>query len=166
MLKHWQDWHLLVKKYSTHGLTKSSDKLVALAGIARRFGESTGDEYLAGLWRKSLVIDLCWSAWPYPVPNSPTLPRAGTIFPSWPWTAIDGEVRFIWMPSESKPKVFYVEIEHVNVVPDGPDCYGNIKEANLVIKSLFMVRARKRFHSTVIRGRPAPGELGGTVQHM
>ncbi|KAF5858025.1 hypothetical protein ETB97_004956 [Aspergillus alliaceus] len=40
-------WNSLVEQYSTCHLTEPSDKMVAIAGIARLFGQITGDEYVA-----------------------------------------------------------------------------------------------------------------------
>lgn len=142
-----EKWEFIVDRYCYSSLTKSSDKLVALAGIARKFGEITGDDYFAGIWRKSFEIGLCWSTYFSQLPsisNSLTEPRSGTIFPSWSWAAIDGVLQIDpTVSSTSKLKVRYIEIVHIHVVPDGPDPFGNIKEAKLVIKSTFMVRASK-----------------------
>lgn len=43
---HWSD---LVRGYSKCELTKESDRLIALSGLAQTFQDFTGDEYLAGL---------------------------------------------------------------------------------------------------------------------
>ncbi|KAK7912122.1 HET-domain-containing protein, partial [Apiospora marii] len=44
------DWDEIVQDYSSAALTVDSDRLPALAGIARRQHELTGDQYLAGMW--------------------------------------------------------------------------------------------------------------------
>ncbi|PQE23216.1 heterokaryon incompatibility protein [Rutstroemia sp. NJR-2017a BVV2] len=44
-------WMGLVVKYTSRRLTKDSDKLPAISGIARTIAERTSDEYFAGLWK-------------------------------------------------------------------------------------------------------------------
>jgi hypothetical protein len=46
-LKLYQSWLLIVEAYSQRELTKSSDRLAALAGIASKFEQATSDQYLA-----------------------------------------------------------------------------------------------------------------------
>jgi hypothetical protein len=50
----------VVKAYSQASLTVSSDKLVALPGIAKRFKSFLNDDYVAWMWRKYLENSLCW----------------------------------------------------------------------------------------------------------
>lgn len=54
-------WHSAVDAYTPAALTKSTDKYIAIAGIARKMQEATGDEYVAGLWRRGLTYQLLWS---------------------------------------------------------------------------------------------------------
>ncbi|ERF68968.1 hypothetical protein EPUS_09022 [Endocarpon pusillum Z07020] len=54
-------WDEITRIYSRRRLTFSSDKLVALAGIAARMtGKFKPEDYLAGLWRPSLPKSLLW----------------------------------------------------------------------------------------------------------
>jgi hypothetical protein len=50
-----------VTLYSRAKLTKHSDKLVALSGLAHAVQRESGDQYVAGLWRKDLEYSLLWS---------------------------------------------------------------------------------------------------------
>ena len=43
-------WKLLVETYTRGGLTKETDKLVAISGLAKALAAQLGVEYLAGLW--------------------------------------------------------------------------------------------------------------------
>lgn len=47
-------------RYTLRDISVASDKLVALAGLAEQFQMTNGDQYLAGLWRKSLLFDRVW----------------------------------------------------------------------------------------------------------
>ncbi|KAH8896330.1 HET-domain-containing protein, partial [Thozetella sp. PMI_491] len=87
-------WASMVNAFSRRKLTRESDKLPALSGIAREIHLETGDEYLAGLWRKDLSHHLLWNLdvifagkgaeWRRPLSY-----RA----PSWSWAAIEGPIR-------------------------------------------------------------------------
>lgn len=53
-------WALLLGSYCKTKLTRSSDRLAAIAGLAQEVHAHTGDEYLAGLWKQQLPASLCW----------------------------------------------------------------------------------------------------------
>src|SRR5437763_333896 len=53
-------WYSIVKNYNTLALTKAENRLAALNGIAQRMRDFLGSEYVAGLWKTSMVRDLCW----------------------------------------------------------------------------------------------------------
>lgn len=81
-----QYWHQLLIAYSALKLTKGSDKLPALAGIAQLYAERLeGKTYLAGLWKEFLITDLDWYIVDAILPDSY---RA----PSWTWAALDGVI--------------------------------------------------------------------------
>lgn len=46
----YEMWARIVEKYSRCDLTKSSDKLVALSGLAKRISNILNDAYVAGMW--------------------------------------------------------------------------------------------------------------------
>ena len=86
----WKLWKGIVELYSTKRLTYTSDKLVALSGIAKLMEQTLDDQYCAGLWRKRLVTQLFWTGdcreqrlRPRPKPY-----RA----PSWSWASLDGPI--------------------------------------------------------------------------
>jgi hypothetical protein len=80
------DWTDVVNAYSRRALSKSEDKLLAISGIAEKWAEATGDEYLAGLWRRNLPLGLLW------VSDSPGEERPSYRAPSWSWASIDNQV--------------------------------------------------------------------------
>ncbi|KAI4933621.1 uncharacterized protein J4E92_003289 [Alternaria infectoria] len=79
-------WHAVLDAYSRRSLTKPSDKLVALSGLARTYASllPSPTTYLAGHWSPTLLHDLIWQA--VGTTTSPAVYRA----PSWSWAAIDG----------------------------------------------------------------------------
>lgn len=80
-------WNDLIKQYSRCDLTEPSDKLHAVAGIAKLFEEVTGDEYIAGIWKSRFTTMLDWRVY------SPKQRRSlGYRAPSWSWASVDSPV--------------------------------------------------------------------------
>ncbi|RVX72330.1 hypothetical protein B0A52_04535 [Exophiala mesophila] len=84
------NWHQLVKMYSQKRLSYSSDKLLAMAGLARQYmarNRLREDDYLVGMWKSQLPQALLWRVHRG---RRPTRYRA----PTWTWASIDGEVNY------------------------------------------------------------------------
>jgi hypothetical protein len=79
------NWHDMVNGYVTRKLSFPPDKLTALSALASLYRERTGYTYLAGLWKESLINDLCWGTDRNKLFPRPKQYRA----PSWSWAAID-----------------------------------------------------------------------------
>jgi hypothetical protein len=85
-------WFQLIEDYSSRHLTKETDKLPALAGLAADFAQMHhyGDyEYLAGIWSSHLPSALLWNA----VASRPHRPQAYRA-PSWSWASMDGAISY------------------------------------------------------------------------
>lgn len=81
-------WLHLVEIYSRCELTKESDKLIAIAGMARHVHSQIKQYWCAGIWQQSLSRGLLWLATKNGL-RAPTHARA----PSWSWAAWDGAVQ-------------------------------------------------------------------------
>ncbi|KAH7120496.1 heterokaryon incompatibility protein-domain-containing protein [Dactylonectria macrodidyma] len=116
-------WTEIVSRYTPCGVTKESDKLVAISGIARQLSTTLQDEYLAGLWRSNLVECLSWMAENPEGLCRPTLYRA----PSWSWASVASGVRYFYLkvPQVAVPQV---TIEEVSVTPESGDYFGQIRD--------------------------------------
>lgn len=78
-------WYQVVAMYAKLQLTKQTDRLPAIAGIARQVQLRTGDTYLCGFWKSDIVRGLHWCYGPPSVMIRPATPRA----PSWSWASLD-----------------------------------------------------------------------------
>lgn len=99
-------WHQVVERFSGLEISYQSDRLPALAGIAKLIQEETGNEYVAGHWRGSLPSSLLWfrihgaPALPPPPSSQSSPPRpTGTVLrlpdaPSWAWSSTTAQVKF------------------------------------------------------------------------
>jgi hypothetical protein len=78
----------VVQPYSALQLTKSTDRLPALSGLAAVVGFKTRDIYLAGLWLSDLARGLLW--------ESSNAARVSTTYiaPSWSWASINGAIQY------------------------------------------------------------------------
>lgn len=82
-------WDDLCQMYSKHQLSKRTDKLVALVGLAKEFEELLPNErYIAGMWRCTLPQSLLWQV--NAKGGGRRIPAEGQIAPSWSWASIDG----------------------------------------------------------------------------
>ncbi|KAH8660328.1 heterokaryon incompatibility protein-domain-containing protein [Xylariales sp. PMI_506] len=131
-------WHTIVTRYATRKLTVESDKLPALSGLASYAASyrnlasgnsSSADDYLAGLWRSSLLRDLCWTRDPHSLAGTRPLEYRA---PSWSWAATDGTVNFhIFWPN---PLATIIDAAVELKSPESP--YGEILGAWLLLRSI------------------------------
>ncbi|EPE33473.1 hypothetical protein GLAREA_06486 [Glarea lozoyensis ATCC 20868] len=90
----YEIWYKAVEEYTRRDLTVKSDKLPAISALAQIFQDSTGDQYLAGLWSGDLLRGLLWSTYPTLSLTKPPDWRA----PSWSWASNDNEVSYKGVP--------------------------------------------------------------------
>jgi hypothetical protein len=106
-------------------LTYPSDIFVALSGIANSFQLETGYQYVAGMWRESLLEDLCW--WPV---YRRRLDE--TRAPTWSWASVDA--RIDWDYSEATP---VAEVLDVKIVTRGEDPFGSVLNGVLTVQGML-----------------------------
>lgn len=93
LYQHWQQ--VILPSYGIRDLSKASDKLPAISGVTKAFRAKLNNGYLAGLWRKDLMLGLLWfnvSVFRTPLCRQNTAPQAGaghrisSFRFSWAWT--------------------------------------------------------------------------------
>lgn len=106
-----QAWLSVIFDYTNRNITVPGDKLVALAGIVEEFHRVYNTEYLAGVWRKTLLPDLLWTrSSAYEIKPRPTNYRA----PSWSWASIDGLVEYRYVEEKKAKANCTIESEILN----------------------------------------------------
>lgn len=88
-------WYDLVTSYTGRHLSKDSDKLPAIAGLAAVIHNISQDSYFAGHWRVELERSLFWRTDKEVVSPEPARCRDYRA-PSWAWPSIDGMVYWRW----------------------------------------------------------------------
>ncbi|KAL0932136.1 heterokaryon incompatibility protein [Colletotrichum truncatum] len=117
-------WYNMLWKYGPRKLTRPSDKLPALSGIASLYAEKIGEQYLAGLWRDQLIEGLMWQSLSFRrVPEY----RA----PSWSWASGDG------IPATGQIVDFsdIAEILDANVTLKGDNPFGEVTDGYIKLRA-------------------------------
>jgi len=83
-------WYSLIELFSRTRLTQISDRLPAIAGIARYVQDEFHIHYAAGIWHQDLVRGLLWKG---QTKFSLKLPGQ-YIAPSWSWAALTGPISY------------------------------------------------------------------------
>lgn len=142
-------WNAIVSDYTTRGLTNSSDKLMALAGLARKTSELLQCQYLAGIWQNELHIGLSWSMAHmssfYQSGNHLLIngigepPRRATEYraPTWSWASMDGPVTFLLETDTGTAHLVTSSIEYVDssISHASASQYGAVTHVDLTVRA-------------------------------
>lgn len=144
---YWK-WEKIVRAYTSGELTNTTDKLIAISGIAREMERHIyeKDSYLAGLWRFDIIPQLLWDI-AEPRQAGQRTRIAQFVAPSWSWASRTGEISW-----ESEKWVFseqIASIEGAMIVKLGPDEYGQISDG--------FIRLCGRLHPVSLRRIHQPG---------
>jgi hypothetical protein len=118
-------WFALLKAYAPRQLTKASDRLPALSGLAQIYSGKLNDTYVAGLWRNSLLEGLLWRG------LGGSRHDLEYLAPSWSWVSFSG------IPA-SRPCGnwnFIAEIIDVHVELKGSNIYGEVTTGWIKIRA-------------------------------
>lgn len=113
-------WHQdLLNNYCKRRLSHNSDKLVAISALAKAIHSLCNDEYLAGLWKESLIEGLLWLR-----SGQGTKARR----PSWSWSSQDSSIHY---PNYFIMNDFDCQVQDVLITKDplnpmGSVMYGSI----------------------------------------
>jgi hypothetical protein len=90
---HAESWSIIVKNFTSRGMTNREDRLPAIGGVAAELQRLWKDEYIVGTWRGTLAKHLMW----YRLKSHPSasLPRPVKYrSPTWSWASVDCAVDF------------------------------------------------------------------------
>ncbi|KAK0739352.1 heterokaryon incompatibility protein-domain-containing protein [Apiosordaria backusii] len=131
-------WVRAVECFTALSLSFPRDKLPALSGVAKQIKRRLrpDDEYLAGLWRSTLLPDLCW--WSVGQKQVPQRWRG----PSWSWVSIDGPIVMNKFRQRATNDVCHVEDAAVRLA--GPDAMGEVESGYVVLSGIICAGRMKR----------------------
>ncbi|KAF5576011.1 hypothetical protein FPCIR_12857 [Fusarium pseudocircinatum] len=132
-------WASVVTQYSFGKLTKETDKLIAIDGVAEQLASLVPrEQYLKGLWRQdSLPLSLLWRTLMEEEPPSIR------VAPSWSWASVYTPVYFDFLfRAQTDPKVVTRVIDIIKP-DDEPESVGMSRPVTLVLQGpLTEVRFR------------------------
>ncbi|KAH9889562.1 heterokaryon incompatibility protein-domain-containing protein [Cubamyces lactineus] len=134
-----ESWCKIVEDYSSRSLSYPSDKLIAFAGLAELYACALCSDYLAGLWRSTLLFDLLWQR----RPGSSTLRCAGYRAPSWSWACIDGPMTFFTHHLRTNTQALAEVVECEVTLQNENLPYGPIDGGSLILRATCL-RHRRR----------------------
>jgi hypothetical protein len=132
------NWHQLVKLYSRGRMSYTSDKLLAVASLARQYmvrNRLREADYICGLWRPQLPSALLWRT---DKGKRPVKYRA----PTWSWASIEGDIIYPENPAQgpvSAAKETCLEIITTELAHKANDVFGQCESARLKVRG-FMAR--------------------------
>jgi len=80
-------WQHILKDYTTLALTKESDRLPAISGLASFLSQRFETRYLAGLWEDNLAVELSWQR-ERSTTQGLCWRNTTSNMPSWSWASI------------------------------------------------------------------------------
>lgn len=123
-------WNKWICDFSDRKLTKISDKLPAVAGMAKGFAARLGDTYIAGLWAGRLLPGLVWMR---DYKSLSLVRHEDSGIPSWSWASVSGRLSYWDFESEpARPGVDMTVLE-INVVEKRPGSFGEIQPGGYIV---------------------------------
>ena len=123
----YEDWMTIVEDYTKRSLTHKRDTFPALSGCAMLYHQFTKHDYLAGMWKQSLLPELLWKT--YIPSNSETVLPSKYIAPSWSWASCDHFVVYNKDRLRNTAKVINAQIELKD--PEAP--FGQVTSGSIVL---------------------------------
>lgn len=143
-------WYRIVEAYSKREMTRATDKLIALKGIADDVGAILKDEYVVGLWRTSLWQNLLWfvdlsmlsSTERGSEIQQEARPRSSTFkAPTWSWASVTDPISYKWSSEAYKDCVMRV----LSIDIDSQDLFENRVSGRLILHGHLFVLCHPPF---------------------
>ena len=131
-------WLKLTKDYTQLALSKPDDIFPAISGIAKSFGEATGWNYYAGMWKQTMIYCLAWYSFGQNLPTRCVPWRAPTF--SWASVQFNKKPSFGMDYPEWKDLDVSATVMEVVCCPKGDDPTGQL-ESGYIILSGTVVQA-------------------------
>jgi hypothetical protein len=130
-------WMPLIGEYSHRKMTRPSDKLAAISGVAKIFHEISNIDYLAGHWNDAdLIPSLSWQM--SSSGKSSTVEQQSYRAPSWSWASMNGHVDDFVLLQDNKVILPQNRIIGARCQPSGKDPTGPVTGGYLIVKGLYL----------------------------
>jgi hypothetical protein len=127
----WYDW---MQVYTSKDLTRQTDRLPAVAGMASYVASLSGMKYRAGLWEEDLLCGLAWRR-----SSSGHAKRIPGGAPTWSWASVTGPVyydQFFTMRVDNRGKIksrpeLDLDITDTTVQEEQTGTFGNVQQGEI-----------------------------------
>ncbi len=141
--KEWADihtqWGRIANQYNGRTLGQASDKLVACGALAEAFHRVLRSDYLAGMWRDTLLYDMLWRAHKSAGDSGQVGRSAEYRAPSWSWAAVDRAVDFRGPPYNAPNVAPAATVVHCEVTLKTPELpFGEVTSGSLVLRATLI----------------------------
>lgn len=122
-------WPQVVREFTQRGITKVTDRLPAMSGLAQFAKIHAEEHYLCGLWKSDLPESLLWSLGPPPrapvgVESKPLKSKRLVPYyaPTWSWASVTGSIWYdhaegnSWVTQETRTEAM-CQILEASVTP-------------------------------------------------
>ena len=121
-------WQRALSSYTHASLTKSEDKLIAIAGIARELSSNLSSDYIAGLWKEYMATELLWF-----VDTDTVSKRQNHRAPSFSWASVDGAV----IPGQWQQNDILVEVQDAFASTEISNPFGSVESAFVRVRGVL-----------------------------
>lgn len=136
------NWWTIVQRYSRMRLTRATDRLVAIGGLAKAIQAQIGDGYFSGMWRRDLELQLLWY-------GRSLAENEAYVAPTWSWASL-GTPCALYAPDELKLDNFTelcVQICDANVEYASSGAFGQVKGAVIRMSCKYLHSANIKYSS-------------------
>ncbi|KAH8682829.1 hypothetical protein BGZ60DRAFT_205948, partial [Tricladium varicosporioides] len=119
-------WNQIIQMYTKCKLTRLSDRLIAIAGIAQKIQPHLKSEYLAGLWEHELPCNLLWNL--YNVDDHDLEPSRPDTYrcPSWSWASLDFSAADIRLTKKDDVQMELAKVLEVKIESPSEKRYSHV----------------------------------------
>jgi hypothetical protein len=154
-------WFELVTLYSRLKLTNESDRLPALSGLAKCFGDLSRGAYLGGLWESDLPKALLWQACPS-IYGGARRAALQDGLPTWSWASVQlhdmdfsgfityETATYFGFERDLRLRIFGVSCTSAGIDPFGQVSGGSIDIQGAVISSIVCHDHSPEYASSVL----------------
>ncbi|KAK5637170.1 hypothetical protein RRF57_012882 [Xylaria bambusicola] len=127
----------IIQNYTSRHLSKSTDALPALSGLASEFYRATGDTYVAGLWKSNIVEGLGWAR-----TRRETKPMAqplvNDLAPPWSWASVLGSKVFFGTNSQFDRIIRFAKVLDITIHNITPDPFEAVNRGRITLHAPFL----------------------------
>lgn len=123
-------WWSLIESFSRRRLTRVTDRLPSISGLAKLMQCEELGEYYAGMWERQLPISLLWTTDDLVGSQHYPWRPLEYIGPTWSWVSLMGIVQ---RPEWAHDRKVVANIDKVYCVRNSTDSFGTIASASITI---------------------------------